>query len=184
MRRGAPGPHRHGSGSLNHIQKEHQLRIGITGHMNLTPETIDLVRAGISEALEAHQDGDLVGFSCLAAGADSIFAQAVLDVGGKLTVVVSSADYRDKKVDPADQSAYDLLLSQASEVNAMPFKTGGREAYAAANEHILTSIDHLFAVWDGQLPAAKGGTADAVSQAQHRGIPVTIIWPVGAERTA
>jgi hypothetical protein len=159
------------------------LRIGITGHMNLTPETVDLVRAGISEALEAHQDGNLVGFSCLAAGADSIFAQTVLDAGGKLTVVVSSADYRDKKVDPADQPSYDRLLSQAAEVNAMPFETGGREAYAAANEHILTSIDRLFAVWDGQLPAAKGGTADAVAQAQTCGIPVTIIWPTGAERS-
>lgn len=159
------------------------MRIGITGHMNLTPETVDLVRVGISEALQAHQGDDLVGFSCLAAGADSIFAQAILDAGGKLTVVVSSADYRDKKVNHEDQPTYDLLLSQAAEVNPMPFETGGREAYAAANEHILTSIDHLFAVWDGQLPAAKGGTADAVSQAQSRGIPVTIIWPVGAKRT-
>lgn len=160
------------------------MRIGITGHMNLSPETMDLVRAGISEALAAHQDGDLVGFSCLAAGADSIFAQAVIDVGGKLTVVVSSADYRDKKVNSEDQPAYDLLLSQAAEINAMPFEAGGREAYAAANEHILSSIDHLFAVWDGLLPAAKGGTADAVAQAQARGIPVTIIWPTGAERLA
>ncbi|WP_335991942.1 hypothetical protein [Glycomyces sp. MUSA5-2] len=160
------------------------MRIGITGHMNLTPETIDLVQAAISEALQAHQSDDLVGLSCLAVGADSIFAQAILDAGAKLTVVVSSADYRDKKVNPEDQPAYDFLLSQAAEVNAMPFDTGGREAYAAANEHILTSIDHLFAVWDGQLSAAKGGTADAVAQAQARGIPVTIIWPTGAERVA
>jgi hypothetical protein len=69
------------------------LRIGITGHMNLTPETVDLVRAAMSEALQAHQINDLVGLSCLAAGADSIFAQAILDAGAKLTVVVSSADY-------------------------------------------------------------------------------------------
>ncbi|MDA1361631.1 hypothetical protein O1R50_18530 [Glycomyces luteolus] len=158
------------------------MRIGITGHMNLSPETVNLVRAAIREALEEFQDGDLVGFSCLAAGADSIFAQAVLGAGGKLTVVVSSADYRDKKVDPEDRPAYDRLITQAAEVNAMPFETGGREAYAAANEHILASIDHLFAVWDGQLPAAKGGTADAVSQAQSRGIPVTVIWPNGSAR--
>lgn len=152
--------------------------------MNLSPETVNLVRAGISEELEVHQDGDLIGFSCLAAGADSIFAQAVIDAGGKLTVVVSSADYRAKKVNPEDQPAYDLLLSQAAEVNAMPFETGGREAYAAANEHILSSIDRLFAVWDGQPSAGKGGTADAVTQAENRGIPVTIIWPAGAERVS
>lgn len=158
------------------------MRIGITGHMNLTPETVELVRAGISEALQAHRGEDLVGLSCLAAGADTIFAQAILDAGAKLTVVVSSADYRDKKVSSEDQPSYDLLLSQATEVVTMPFETGGREAYAAANEYILTSIGHLFAVWDGQLPAAKGGTADAVSQAQKRGIPVEIVWPAGATR--
>ncbi len=158
------------------------MRIGITGHMNLSPETVGLVRTAISEALEEFQDGNLVGFSCLAVGADSIFAQAVLDAGGKLTAVVSSEDYRDKKVKPEDQPAYDLLLSQAAEVNAMPFETGGRDAYAAANEHILTSIDRLFAVWDGQPSTGKGGTADAVAQAQTRGIPVTTIWPAGAER--
>lgn len=150
--------------------------------MNLSPETIDLVRTAISEALEEFQDGNLVGFSCLAAGADSIFAQAVLDAGGKLAVVVSSADYCEKKVDPEDQPAYNLLLSHAAEVNTMPFQTGGREAYAAANEHILASIDHLFAVWDGQPSVGKGGTADAVAQAQARGIPMTIIWPAGADR--
>jgi hypothetical protein len=158
------------------------VRIGITGHMNLSPESMNLVRAGIDEALKAHQDKDLIGFSCLAVGADAIFAQAVIDAGGKLTVVVSSMDYRDKKVDPEDQSVYDLLLSQATEVKTMPFEVGSREAYAASNEHILSSIDHLFAVWDGQPSAGKGGTADAVTQAQNRGIPVTIIWPAGAER--
>ncbi|WP_211116645.1 hypothetical protein [Glycomyces buryatensis] len=111
-----------------------------------------------------------------------IFAQVVIAAGGRLAAVVSSADYRDAKVDLEDQPTYDRLLSQAAEVTVMPFETGGREAYAAANEYMLASIDRLYAVWDGRPAAGKGGTADAVSRAQSREIPVTIIWPAGAER--
>lgn len=38
--------------------------------------------------------GDLVGVSCIARGADSVFAQVVLDVGGRLEVVLPSRNYR------------------------------------------------------------------------------------------
>jgi hypothetical protein len=150
--------------------------------MNLSPETVALVRTSIGDALNELQDGNLIGYSCLAAGADSIFAQAVIDAGGKLTAIVSSKDYRDKKVALEDQPAYDHMLAQAAAVQTMPFEIGGREAYAAANEYILTSIDRLFAVWDGQPSTGTGGTADAVAQANDRGIPVTVIWPDGSRR--
>jgi hypothetical protein len=36
--------------------------------------------------------------SCIAAGADALFAEAVLGVGGRLVVVVPSRDYRQAKV--------------------------------------------------------------------------------------
>ncbi len=53
-------------------------RIGITGHMNLSVHTIPLVEAEIHTKLAAFPRHDLVGFSCIAPGADSLFAQAVL----------------------------------------------------------------------------------------------------------
>jgi hypothetical protein len=52
----------------------------------------------------------------------------------------------------------------------------------AASRAMLDKADRLFAVWDGEPARAYGGTADVVTEARQRGIPVTVIWPKGASR--
>jgi hypothetical protein len=54
-------------------------RIAITGHMNLTADSEVLIRRAITGALALYVSDKLTGISCIARGADSIFAQAVLD---------------------------------------------------------------------------------------------------------
>ena len=71
------------------------MRIAITGHRGLPAATERLVDTAIREQLEAYADSDLVGISNLANGADQLFAQAVLDAGGQLEVIVPAAQYRD-----------------------------------------------------------------------------------------
>ncbi|MDA8372282.1 MAG: hypothetical protein M0026_20775 [Nocardiopsaceae bacterium] len=156
-------------------------RIGITGHSNLSAESIPLVRDALAEAL-APYTGGLVGLSCLARGADQIFAEVVLDLGGRLEVVLPSVDYREAKVKPHNLDQFDALLMRSALVRYMPHKTAGREAYEDANEAILGSIDRLVAVWDRQPSGGKGGTGDAVEAALGRGVPVDIVWPEGARR--
>src|SRR6266545_2422608 len=77
---------------------------------------------------------------------------------------------------------FDELLRRAHVTRVMPFAHANREAYEAANETVLSSCDQLVAVWDGQSPADKGGTAAVVAEARDRGLPVEIIWPDGARR--
>ena len=55
-------------------------RLGITGHVNLTDNSIPLIYAAIVEALTPYLGAELAGVSCVARGADTIFAQAVVDV--------------------------------------------------------------------------------------------------------
>jgi hypothetical protein len=43
--------------------------------------------------------------------------------------------------------------------------------------------DEVLAVWDGHPATVMGGTADVVTEARHRRLPVTILWPTGAART-
>jgi hypothetical protein len=52
----------------------------------------------------------------------------------------------------------------------------------AASEHVLDTVDALVAVWDGRPARDYGGTADVVAAARERGLPVTVVWPDGAER--
>ena len=157
-------------------------RIAVTGHMNLTPDSSPLIRDAIVELFRDVEGRELVGISCIARGADTIFAQAVLDVGGALEVVLPSANYREAKVKPDHARQFDQLLARATKIHTAPFAEANRDAYEAANELLLGSCDVLYAVWDGQTGVDKGSTGSVVKLARSRGIPVEIIWPAGAQR--
>ncbi|MGB3444225.1 MAG: hypothetical protein WBA97_36260 [Actinophytocola sp.] len=120
--------------------------------------------------------------TCLARGADQIFARVVLEYGGAVEVVLPAADYRDRKVKPDNAQDFDELIGKADDVHIMPFAESNRDAYMAASEHVLSTINALVAVWDGGPSGGYGGTADVVDAARKRGLPVTVIWPDGAER--
>lgn len=150
--------------------------------MNLSPSTASAVAGAIAKSLADYDPSTLIGLSCLARGADSIFADEVLNSGGRLEVYLPSINYREAKVKAADTARFDRLAKQANLVHVMPFNDAGRESYEAANEAILASCDRLFAVWDGKLPVDRGGTGSVVQSARSRGIPVDIFWPDGASR--
>jgi hypothetical protein len=162
------------------------VRIGITGHMNLSPDTADLIRNAFVAALneEERTGRELVGVSCLAEGADAIFAQAVLDTGSLLEALLPAPDYRDTRVSEAHLPTFDALVKRAHTVRYAA-AASSMDAYEAANVAMLDSVDVLWAVWDGEpSPAWKhGGTADAVAAAEARGVLVRRFWPAGATRS-
>ena len=157
------------------------MRIAITGHRELPAETERLVDQAIRQQLAAYSGRDLVGVTNLADGADQLFAQAVLDAGGQLDVIVPAARYRDGLPESA-HAAYDTLLSCASSVHRLDRIESTEEAHMEASTAMLDRADRLFAVWDGKPARGYGGTADVVAEARDRGIPVTVIWPEGASR--
>ncbi len=153
------------------------VRVGVTGHVNLTPETAVLVREAIRAVLTPYTQEGFIGVSCLAAGADTIFAEAVLALGGRLEVIIPASDYGRGRGD-----GFDRLVGAASRVRVMPYEVSGRIAYEAANNALLESCDRLVAVWDGRSAVDQGGTAAVVESATSRGMPVERIWPEGAAR--
>ncbi|BDM72078.1 hypothetical protein HEK616_55650 [Streptomyces nigrescens] len=156
--------------------------IAVTGHMDLSEGTVPLVREAVRGLLREYGRGELVGVSCLARGADTVFAEAVVEAGGRLVAVVPSLDYREAKVTADHAAAFDRLAA-AAEVVTMPYDVADRQAYEAANAELLKRAERLVAVWDGTPPSGKGGgTADAVEQARALGLPVDVVWPEGAER--
>lgn len=157
------------------------MRIGVTGHMNLTPATVDLVRAALESELAKFDPGSLTGVSCLAEGADSIFAQAVLDAGGRLEALLPAPDYRDTRVGDGHLPTFDALAARAHTLRFVA-ESSSMQAYADANAAMLDTVDLLLAVWDGVPSTKTGGTADAVSAARARGVKIKVIWPEGAQR--
>lgn len=167
--------------ALRGAREKLTVRIGITGHSNLAPESVPLVAAELRKVLSELGE-PLVGVSCLARGADQVFARVVLEIGGHLEVVLPAADYRERKVKPDNRDEFEALIGQATNVRVLPFETSNRDAYAAANEDVLCGVDVLVAVWDGAPPDGRGGTGDTVQTARERGVPVTVVWPDGAAR--
>jgi len=158
--------------------------IAVTGHMDLTEASIPLVRVALDDLLKKYTEGGLVGVSCIAKGADSLFAEAVLAAGGRLTVVIPSQDYRENKVKPDHAPLFDHLVEAADEVLVLPHETANRQAYESANAVLIERADRLVAVWNGEPPTGKGGgTADTVMEARAVGVPVDVVWPQGAERS-
>lgn len=156
-------------------------RIGITGHREFDEPTSRLVRDALRRIIGAYQPRDLVGVTCLAAGSDTLFAEAVADRGGRLEVVVPALRYREA-LPRSHRHAYDELLAQATAVHRLTFVESDDTAYLAGSRHMLTVIDRLVAVWDGLPARGVGGTAEVVGDAREFGLPVEVVWPAGARR--
>lgn len=155
-------------------------RLGVTGHIHLTADTAERIRHELATRLQEY-GSDLIGVSCLAPGADTIFAAAVLAAGGRLEVILPARRYRDHIASAEALGVFDELLTRAETVRVMSYEEPSADAYRAANDAVLTDIERLLAVWDGGV-GELGSTADTVNSARDRGIPVDIVWPAGSRR--
>lgn len=159
------------------------ITVAVSGHRGLSAEVAKLVHAGIDEELERLRadDPSLTGLSCLADGADQIFARAVLDHDGSLQAVIPAEKYRDGLPQIA-LPEYDELLRRASVVYTCPYRESTSESHMYASKFMVDRADRLIAVWDGQPARGYGGTADVVRYARDRGILVSVVWPAGVSR--
>jgi len=123
----------------------------------------------------------MTGLSCLADGADQIFARAVTELGGTLEAFIPAAGYR-AALPVQAHPEYDRLLAQASAIHRLPFTESTPESHMTASKLMVDAADELYAVWDGKAARAYGGTADVVAYARQHSTPVTVIWPQGAQR--
>lgn len=156
-------------------------RLAVTGHRGLPEATAALVSAALRTEIGKRADADLIGLSCIADGADALFARTILDFGGALHVIVPAQKYREGL--PANHHpTFDELIAQAAEVIRLNHVESDSEAHMDASLRMIAEADELLAVWDGKPARGYGGTADVVEAARDHGLPVTVIWPAGAER--
>ena len=156
------------------------VKVGITGHQGLTEHTEAMVRESISDYLEAKEG--LIGITSLAEGADQIFAEEVLRLGGELEIVIPSENYESSFQSPGALANYKRVAALAKRVIKLGFANPSQEAYWEAGKKIADDADELIAVWNGQQAVGLGGTGDVVSYAISAGKLITRIWPEGASR--
>ena len=123
--------------------------------------------------------------SPLADGADQIAAGAALQRGWRLQAVLpfERSEYaRDfAHEDPA--LTFDNLVEAATCVLELPGDRGDEPAaYLLAGRAVVAQSDLMIALWDGEPPRGRGGTAEIVEQAVGAGVPVIHV-PVQSGRT-
>jgi hypothetical protein len=157
-------------------------RIGVTGHVHVSADVARWVAGALTERLRRLPDQSLRGVTCLAEGADQIFAAVVLALEGTIDVVLPARDYARRMAGTPNAATFGDLLRRARSVETMPFETSSRAAYLAASEAMLHRCDLLLAVWDGEPSRDVGDTADVVAKAREQRVPVEVLWPPGATR--
>ena len=156
--------------------------VGITGHRNLPAELAEQVSALLRAEIAALDlgPGELVGVTCLADGADTLFAREILAHGGTLEVIVPAEQYRDG-LPAAHHAIFDEILAMPTTVvHNLDYVESTSESYMAASMLMLSLIAELVAVWDGLPARGYGGTADVVREARALQLPVRVVWPAGA----
>ena len=155
--------------------------VGITGHQKIPAALLPQVLAGIGRVL-ASATGGIVGLTSLAAGADQLFARAVLEGGGRLHAVIPCEGYETAFADEIAAGSFRELLAAASEVETLPYDRPSSQAFFDAGKRVVDLAEVMIVVWDGAPARGVGGTADVVRYARDRGREVTNVWPAGASR--
>jgi hypothetical protein len=144
------------------------MNIGITGHQDLVSSDIE---KWVADEIETAVD-ELVptmGISCLAAGADQIFANILVEKAIPLIAVIPSTDYSSTFTKLEDLEAFDRLNSLAERRICLDFSESCERAFLEAGQCVVDMSDLLIAVWNGRKSGGLGGTADIVAYAKTCG---------------
>ena len=146
-------------------------RLGIVGHRHLDAAATAFVFASslalIGEACAVC--ADVVAVSALSEGADTLFAEAALELGVPFETVRPFDCYEDDFATGPGRRRYGVLVDSARRETRLPFSGCSTDAYESAMRWVAEGSDVLVAAWDGSPPRSRGGTADTIRYAESIG---------------
>jgi hypothetical protein len=160
------------------------LCLGVTGHRSLTHlgEVRRAVNLVIDDALEANRPGahqeqaaTLIVVSALAEGADRLVVHECLRRQGATLAAILPlpiAEYEKDFATSESRREFTELLAAAETVEIAEEMPTREHAYERAGQLMVERSDAVIAIWDGQPAAGRGGTADIVTYAEGRHVPV------------
>lgn len=153
------------------------VRIGVTGHVRLRPSAHRLIARDLKRLLKGYSG--VHGVTCLAEGADRLFAEAVMACRGSWEAVLPVPEI---SAAPEEDRNLRSLLRFASDVTKITVPGPPEGSYEAASQEVVRRSDLVVAVWDGDDEGLRGGTAETVAFAREQGKEVHVVWPDGAFR--
>lgn len=141
------------------------MKAGITGHRDLGPSrTVSWVRGALGAAIDHFFVTQ--GVSCLAAGADQLFAELLIERGIPFTAIIPCCGYAKTLRHGHARRHYSSLVRQAAGTVQLAFPLASEQAFYAGGQEVVRSSDLLVAVWNGRPAKGLGGTADVVAFAR------------------
>lgn len=114
------------------------MRIAVTGHRGLPQRVGVEADKAIRDLLSRYDARSLVGVSCLADSSDQIFAQAILDTGGRLEAIVVPGEHRD--FPDGEGSAFAQLLARATQVRMVALGLNRAASWTQAGHELLRDM--------------------------------------------
>lgn len=160
--------------------------VGVTGHRAIAAADSESVRASVTAALEHLKQQfrhlPITVVTGLAEGADTIAAEAALDLGVAVTAVLPMpAEHYERDFAGAALEKFRALVSDARvRVRSLPLPFGpdppdmadqhNRDIqYRALGDYITRRANLLLTVWDGAVNHLPGGTSDVVMRFMSNG---------------
>jgi hypothetical protein len=151
--------------------------VGFTGHRQVADpkRTAAAIRSVLSDLRKA-TPGEWIALSSVAAGGDSLFAEAALenDLSWHVVLPLAPAEFK-KDFSDDEWRKVESLLPEAEIVRVTAEAEARDDAYLDCGMETVHGCDVLLAVWDGAPARGKGGTADVVAYARELKRPLIII---------
>ena len=166
--------------------------VGFAGHRRVAdPARAKAVIRQELDALAAAVNGEVMGVSSAAAGADLLFLEACAE-GGYQTLVIlpfPKSRFAEDFEDPAEWARSRSLMDAALWCEVAPGDEEPPAAYHLVSREILEVSDRMLFLWDGLSPRGIGGTGETVAEAAEWKIPSRLIhagtfettWQNGSE---
>jgi hypothetical protein len=153
------------------------MKIGITGHQTIgDSQTVAWVRHTLERLLLEYSASR--GFTCLAMGADQLFADLLTNHRIPFTAVIPCAGYENVFDTEKARDEYIRYLQLADDVIRLQFSYPSEEAFYEGGKEVVKCSDVLFAIWNGKPAGGLGGTADIVQFAKKVNKVVVHINPI------
>jgi len=155
----------------------------VSGHRRIQPsqELTELIRQACDLLRKVYPQATFDITTCLAEGADRVLTielGAALNASHSVVLPLPAEEYIHDFHSPASILEFNELVRSARHVSAPALSAKRPEAYAAANEKMLSGADGLFAIWDGEPSRGIGGTAAVVEHAREQALPIIWIKPI------
>src|SRR5262249_11898774 len=111
------------------------------------------------------------GYTCLARGADQIYAHILSRKSLRLVAVIPCTDY-ESTFGKDDLVRYHAFLRRAHRTIMLPATGPSEAAFYEAGRFVVDSVDIMIAAWNGEPARGLGGTADVVAYAKSRRKPL------------